>query len=202
MTAEENSLVSEKEKCKERIKMISKEKEVFINNQNIILQEIAKLEITNIKHKLRGDILFKKLADQTKYMNEINDQIYWSSESLNQRTEKMSYVTMSYLDPGNLGNDDELSYKKQEDIKVEKNIFLKRNKKTNSFDNSISTRKGYSMDLENRKIKQQNEEEKVNLYFFKMSKEEKNKQNKLLLQLSNTLKEEYFLKILIQNLIK
>lgn len=198
LTEEENSLVSEKEKCKERIKTINKEKEMFVERQDLLKQEITRLQATNIKHKLRGDILLKKLNDQTKYMNEINEQIYLSSESLHHMTEKQSYVTMSYLDPGNLGNDDEIFYKKQED-KVVRNInFKKSHRNNNSFEFPSYQRKGSSLDLEGRKgktSKKLSEEDRRNL--LALIKEEQNTQKKLLSRLSSTLKEEYIFIILI-----
>lgn len=190
--------MSEKEKCKERIKTINKEKEAFVERQNLLKQEITRLQATNIKHKLRGDILLKKLNDQTKYMNEINEQIYLSSESLHHMTEKQSYVTMSYLDPGNLGNDDEIFYKKQDD-KVVRNInFKKSHRNNNSFEFPSYQRKGSSLDLEGRKgksTKKITEEDRRNL--MALIKEEQNTQKKLLSRLSSTLKEEYIFLLLL-----
>lgn len=195
--------MSEKEKCKERIKTINKEKEAFVERQNLLKQEITRLQATNIKHKLRGDILLKKLNDQTKYMNEINEQIYLSSESLHHMTEKQSYVTMSYLDPGNLGNDDEIFYKKQDD-KVVRNInFKKSHRNNNSFEFPSYQRKGSSLDLEGRKgksTKKITEEDRRNL--MALIKEEQNTQKKLLSRLSSTLKEEYIFFIIIVILSK
>jgi len=194
LTEEENSLVSEKEKCKERIKIINREKEIYIDSQNVIKQEITRLETTNIKHKLRGDILLKKLNDQTKYMDEINDQIYWSSESLHHMTEKLSYVTMSCLDPGNLGNEDEIFYKKQEDklVKNDRDIInFKKHRNNHSLELSSYQRKGSSMDFETKKTKvtkKLTEEEKNNL--FLIIKEQQNIQNQLFGRLGNILKEE------------
>ena len=195
--------MSEKEKCKERIKTINKEKEAFVERQNLLKQEITRLQATNIKHKLRGDILLKKLNDQTKYMNEINEQIYLSSESLHHMTEKQSYVTMSYLDPGNLGNDDEIFYKKQDD-KVVRNINFKKSHRNNNFFEFPSyQRKGSSLDLEGRKgkaTKKLTEEDRRNL--LSLIKEEQNTQKKLLSRLSSTLKEEYIFIIMIAFLRK
>jgi len=153
--------------------MINKEKEVYIENQNQIKQEISRYESTNIKHKLRGVILLKKLNDQTKYMNEINDQIYQSSESIHQITEKLSYVTMSYIDPGNLGNDDEVPYKKIEEKKVKK------------------MRRSNSLEIEGGGFKQEwvggRDERRM---WVQMVREEKKKQEILVEELNYSLNEE------------
>ena len=173
--------------------MINKEKEAYIENQNKIKLEISRLEATNIKHKLRGGILLKKLNDQTKYMNEINDQIYCSSESLHHFTEKQSYVTMSYIDPDHLGNEIEIFYNKNEEKlskKEEKNCFFKNHKKSNSLEIYPDKKKGMSMDHDFAKFKHDQNKYDEKKQLIMLVKEEKNKQKNLISQLTYFLKEE------------
>jgi hypothetical protein len=75
LTEEENSVVLEKDRCLVRIKEISKERESLICKQREVQNSIQKLRISNIKHKLRGDILKLKLDDETKLMNELHGRI-------------------------------------------------------------------------------------------------------------------------------
>lgn len=75
LTEEENSVVLEKDRCLVRIKEISREREILILKQKEVQASIQKLRISNIKHKLRGDILQFKLDDETKLMNELHGRI-------------------------------------------------------------------------------------------------------------------------------
>lgn len=195
LTEEENSLVSEKEKYKERIKMLNKQKESYIYTQNLIKNELLRLEANNIKHKLRGDILLKKLTDQTKYMNEINDQIYWSNESPHYANEKLSYVTVSYIDADNLENEHEMFYQRQTDnnmLKEKKSVIFKKNHKSYSA-GSCSFNKEKKNGEDNDNFVRKNSKDEPNFQLLQEIKDERKKQKKLKTQLEQTLKEEYII---------
>lgn len=65
----------EKDRCLVRIKEISRERETLILKQKELQVSMQKLRISNIKHKLRGDISQLKLNDETKLMNELHGRI-------------------------------------------------------------------------------------------------------------------------------
>lgn len=204
LTEEENSLVSEKEKYKERIKLLNKQKESYMYTQNLIKSELLRLESNNIKHKLRGDILLKKLTDQTKYMNEINEQIYWSNENPHYVNEKLSYVTVSYIDAENLENDHEMFYQRKADnntIKEKKSVIFKKKHRSYSVGGYSANKEKLSVE-ENDNFSRKNSKEQPPLSLLQEVKEETKKQNKLRTQLEQILKEEYAILLFLLGKLK
>lgn len=174
------------------IKMINKQKENYLQTHNIIRNEIMKIEANNIKHKLRGDILLKKLTDQTKYMNETNDQIYFSNENSHYLNEKLSYVTVSCIDPENLDTDQEIFYRKQIEttngIKENQKFFSKKKNRSKSF--CLKEKKSIEYDFNNGNQTSKKTSGENFLFLLEESKEESKKQKKLKDHLDQILKEE------------